>query len=161
MSETKALTFQELAAKGDGVLVKRGNVWTYPNAENDRSGTNLVLPLEYVSDAEVKKALQEGHLHAATAQMGGEVLSVRLKGIGAAPKVLNVVQAGTPEAGTELPPGSRVEHDAGKRTATAEELERSAAAQAKALKPEGAEVRHRRPHGIEPTSADAGARRGR
>jgi hypothetical protein len=143
MSE-KAATFHDLAAKGEGVLVKRGDVWTYPAADRDRSGTNVVLPVEYVSDAEVQQAIRDGHVHPATTAPGGAVLSVRVTD-GEAGKAISVAQAGTPEAGTELPPNSRPSHDAGMKPASPHDAERIAAAAARGPRAaEGSEVR--RPH---------------
>ncbi|GGC70724.1 hypothetical protein [Chelatococcus reniformis] len=132
MAEKKQNGAAALAKKGDGVLTRVGSVWTYPGCAIDPSGTNLRLPLEYVSDAEVKELLQAGDLVGVTQSVGGELLSVRLKGDDGA-VVLTTAQAGTAEAGTELPPGSRPTHDAGASVAAsaadiASEVERSFAA---------------------------------
>jgi hypothetical protein len=129
MSEAKT-PYREIAAKGDGVLVKRGAVWTYPTAEMDPSGTNVRLPVEYVSDAEVQQALRDGKMHPVTTETTGAVLSVRVTD-GAAPAAISVTQAGTPEAGTELPVGSRPSHDAGMKRSSAHDAERVAAAQSR------------------------------
>lgn len=137
---TKEAGFSDLAKKGDGILVKRGSVWTYPTAEMDRSGTNIQLPVEYVSDAEVQEALRGNKMHPVTTSATGEVLSVRITD-GEAPAAISVVQAGTPEAGTELPPNSRPSHDAGMKPTSAADTERLAHAQSRQLKAEGSEVR--------------------
>jgi hypothetical protein len=137
---SKETTFAALAGKGDGILIKRGTVWTYPAAEIDRSGTNVQLPLEYVTDAEVQEALRGGELHPATTGPGGDVLSVRLSD-GDVKAAISVAQAGTPEAGTELPPNSRPSHDAGMKSMSAADAERLAHAQTKVQKAEGSEVR--------------------
>ncbi len=133
--------YAALAAKGDGVLVKRGSVWTYPTAETDGSGTNIKLPVEYVTDQEVQQALRDGALVPATTETTGAPLSVRIK-TDDAPAAISVAQAGTPEAGTDLPPNSRPSHDAGMKSVSREGIERSTAAQTKAFKAEGAEFRH-------------------
>lgn len=141
MSEKKSTTsFEALAAKGDGVLVKRGDVWTYPTAEMDGSGTNLRLPVEYVTDTEVQEALRSGGLNPVTTLPSGAVMSVRVKGDGEAPAAISVAQAGTPEAGTELPHNSRPSHDAGMKRMTQGDAERLAVAQARPVRAaEGAE----------------------
>jgi hypothetical protein len=104
-------SLDDLLAKGEGVLSKRGNVWTYPGCLNDTSGTNLVLPLEYVTDVDVQKALSDGKLSAAVITPAGYVSSVRLASEGVA--VVQAGLAGSAEMGTELPPNSRVASDAG------------------------------------------------
>lgn len=136
----KSATFGDLASKGEGVLVKRGSVWTYPSCETDRSGTNIQLPVEYVSDAEVQQALRDGKLHPTTTDGVGAPVSVRVAD-GDAPVAISVVMAGTPEAGTELPPGSRPSVDAGMKPATAEDVHRVAAQTRQQVKPEGSEQR--------------------
>lgn len=152
--KNQAPNAQALAKKGNGVLVKHGNVWSYAGAQIDRSGTNLRLPEEYISDAEVKKMLADGDVVASSLGPMHEPLAVRFKGDEDA-VVVNVAQAGTAEAGTELPVNSRPEHDSGTVRMTpaeaAEIAERSVhahqAAQQAALVqairggPEGAEVR--------------------
>ncbi|GGC90447.1 hypothetical protein [Chelatococcus reniformis] len=112
MAEKKQNGAAALAKKGDGVLTRVGSVWTHPGCAIDPSGTNLRLPSEYVSDAEVREMLQAGDLVGVTQTVGGELLSVRLKG-DAGTVVLTTAQAGTAEAGTELPSNSRPTHDAG------------------------------------------------
>jgi hypothetical protein len=55
---------------------------------------------------------------------------------------LTAILAGTPEAGTELPPNSRPSHDAGMKPMSSDDAERVATLQtAKPLKPEGSENR--------------------
>ena len=121
--KNQAPTAQQLAKKGNGVLVKHGNVWSYAGAPIDRSGTNLQLPEEYITDAEVREMLESGELVVATHTPMHEPMAVRVKGDEEV-AVVSTVQAGTPEAGTELPPNSRVESDAGmKRLASAEAAE--------------------------------------
>lgn len=100
-----------LAEKGDGVLTKVGNVWSYPGAPMDRSGTNLRLPVEFVTDAEVQAAIQAEEAHASVLGFGGEVSAVRFGEAGTI-TAIGVHQIGTSEAGTELPPNSRPTHDA-------------------------------------------------
>jgi len=133
---TDKTTFGTLASKGDGVLVKRGSVWTYPTAEMDRSGTNIQLPVEYVSDAEVQQALRDGKLQPVTTDALGAPLAVRVSDKDA-PEAITVVQTGTPEAGTELPPNSRPTHDAGMKPPTADDTRRAAA---KPVKPDAAKA---------------------
>jgi hypothetical protein len=113
MSDKK---FHALAKKGDGALVRSGSVWTYPGAEMDRSGTNLRLPVEYVTDAEVQEALGAGHLTASVHGLDGQVAAVRVAKDGEGPTAIPMTMVGTSEAGTELPPNSRPTHDAAKAT---------------------------------------------
>lgn len=136
----KAPTYSDLASKGDGLLVKRGSVWTYPSCDTDRSGTNVQLPTEYVSDAVVQEALRDGKLHPATTDGVGAPIAVRVSG-GETVAAVSVVQAGTPEAGTELPPNSRPSVDAGMKPADPEEVERAPAQSTRQAKPEAAEQR--------------------
>jgi len=111
-------TIESLLEKGDGVLVKRGGVWTYPNAPNDRSGTNLVMPVEFVSEAAVQEALTKGELAPTATTMTGAPMSVMKKPEGDVPvRILNMAQAGSVEAATEMPLNSRPTHDAGKSDA--------------------------------------------
>lgn len=133
MADEKATTLKDLIKKGDGVLIKRNGVWTYPACANDPSGTNLVLPTEFVCDAEVTKALSEGDLRAAITSPTGTVSAVRL--IDDETAVLSSGQAGSPEMGTELPAGSRVELDAGAGKTSAAEVEQQVTDSLNALKP--------------------------
>jgi hypothetical protein len=123
MTMAEGNNLSALIKKGDGVLTKRGNVWTYPGAPNDMSGTNLVMPLEYVSDAEVQAALADGTLRAAVTNPTGFVSSVRM--MDDETPAITAGLAGTPEMGTELPPNSRVEHDAGSSPMSAADAERA------------------------------------
>lgn len=108
-------TIASLLEKGDGVLTKRANVWTYPGAPNDRSGTNLVLPLEFVSEAAVQEALKKGDVVARATDTMGVVTSVGRPAAENAPiRVINMMTAGSVDAATELPPNSRPTHDAGR-----------------------------------------------
>lgn len=111
-------TVESLLEKGDGVLVKRNGVWTYPNAPNDRSGTNLVMPIEFVSEAAVQEALTKGNLVPSATSVDGVPTSVVRKPEGDVPvRVFNMAHAGSVEAATELPLNSRPTHDAGKSDA--------------------------------------------
>jgi hypothetical protein len=108
-------TIDSLLAKS-GILIKRGEVWTYPGAENDPSGTNLTIPLEFVSGAVVDDALAKGDLVVRAADMLGTPTSVGKPSADGQPiRVVNMAQAGTSELGTETPPNSRPTHDAGRR----------------------------------------------
>lgn len=162
MAESSS-TFRAIAEKGEGVLVRHpSGVWTYPDAPMDTSGTNLRLPQEYVSDAEVQKALAEGHLLGVTNDPGSGLRSVRLKaGKGDEAIVMSVAAAGTAEAGTELPPNSRPSMDAGAKVMTAEEAAAAAERSMASLRPvgavEGGEAR-KAPSDSE-TAADADAHR--
>jgi hypothetical protein len=163
----------ELAAKGDGMLVRRGNVWSYPGASIDASGTNLHLPVEYVTDEEVQAALGTGDMFAVTRTADNQVLSVRIKdGDEDAPAVLTTAQAGTADAGTELPANSRPSHDAGKSTITSAEASEQAARAISAVVPqrlvrpavvEGTSLKGRESpeHGEKEPTTERGARKGR
>ena len=108
-------TIASLLDKGDGVLTKRAGVWTYPGAPNDRSGTNLVLPVEFVSEAAVQDALTKGDVVPRATDTMGVVTSVGRPSIEGAPvRVINMMLAGSVEAATELPLNSRPTHDAGR-----------------------------------------------
>lgn len=87
-----------LAGKGDGVLTKVGSVWTYPGCPIDPSGTNLRLPMEYVSDADVQELLRDGSASAATLDASGNALAVRFDGAG---RAVTAAQIGTVDAATE------------------------------------------------------------
>jgi hypothetical protein len=135
------MSVKELIKKGDGLLSRRSGVWTYPGCANDTSGTNLVLPLEYVSDVEVQKALADGDIVAAVMSPAGVVTSVRLAAEDA-PAVILAGQAGTPEMGTEWPEGARVESDAGAGPVKARDVEKqvlAAAADAARVQPAAAD----------------------
>ncbi|MGI3900533.1 MAG: hypothetical protein ACRYGP_28305 [Janthinobacterium lividum] len=112
---TVPATIASLLDKGDGVLTKRANVWTYPGAPNDRSGTNLVLPLEFVSEAAVQEALKKGEVVPRATDTMGVVVSIGRPATEGAPvRVINMMMAGSVEAATELPLNSRPTHDAGR-----------------------------------------------
>ncbi|MCX4195112.1 hypothetical protein OMR07_05615 [Methylobacterium organophilum] len=167
MTTSKA-DFQALADKGAGSLVKVSGVWSYPGAPVDSSGSNLQLPVEYVSDADVQEGLRDGTLVAAVNDPYGNVSAVRIaqEGVTVVPAGLT----GTAEMGTELPPGSRPEHDAGRQPITQVEAEQQTVA---GLPGEGAEVKGRqaaedpnRTDGLtgsfgKEKTQDAGTRRGR
>ena len=124
-----------LAAKGGGNLVRHpgSGVWSYPGAPMDNSGTNVHLPVEYVTDAEVRAALDAGELH----PIMGDGNSVRVRGSNNAPPIaISMAMAGSPEVGTELPIGSRPSHDAGMKRFSPEETaaEQRKAAEAAAAK---------------------------
>jgi hypothetical protein len=161
-SDNKAVT--DLAAKAGGVLIRQGAVWTYPGAPMDPSGTNMRLPLEYVTDAQVSAALEANALVAATVAPGGFVTAVQVAGDAVRP-VVSTALAGTAEASTELRVGSRPSIDAGTVPASAADAERQAAAYIASVnrRPEGAELRAVDPAAVakEPVTADVGARRGR
>jgi hypothetical protein len=129
-----------LAAKGNGILVKRGTVWSYAGADLDTSGTNLRLPVEYVSDADVQAALQDGSFMAAVTDPFGSVTSVRLAADGVVAVTAGL--AGTAEMGTELPLNSRVESDAGAGLVTQAQIEAQTVA---GLPGEGGEIPGRDP----------------
>ncbi len=119
MAKTVPATIDSLLEKGGGVLIKRSGVWTYPNAENDRSGTNLVLPAEFLPDAVVQEALSKGELVSRVNDVMGVVSSVGKPGQdGQNVRLVNLSQAGSVEAATELPLNSRPTHDAGKKDQT-------------------------------------------
>ncbi|SFJ68122.1 hypothetical protein [Methylobacterium brachiatum] len=167
MTTSKA-DFQALADKGAGSLIKVSGVWSYPGAPVDSSGTNLRLPLEYVSDADVQEGLRDGTLVAAVNDPYGHVSAVRIaqEGVTVVPAGLT----GTAEMGTELPPNSRPEHDAGRLPISQVLAERQTVA---GLTGEGAEIQGRqaaedpaRTDGLtgsfgKEKTQDAGARRGR
>ncbi|TCR60950.1 hypothetical protein [Bosea sp. BK604] len=106
------MDIKDLLEKGDGTLVRTNGVWSYPGAPLDPSGTNLRLPIDHVSDAEVQAALGDESLVVAVTNPDGTALAVRVKGDGAH-RVLTTAQAGTAEAVTELPVGSHPSVDAG------------------------------------------------
>lgn len=157
--KNQASAVHALIKKGDGVLVKRGNVWTYAGAPIDRSGTNLQLPEEYITEAEVHKLLASGELVAATHSAMHDVLSVRLKNDGDAISI-TTAQAGTADAGTELPRNSRPEQDAGARQLTPAEAAAAAerAAQSFVTRP-AAVVVEGAPARLVPVQDDKGQKR--
>ncbi|WP_342106311.1 hypothetical protein [Methylobacterium sp. SI9] len=117
-STSSAPTIESLLEEGNGVLVKRGSVWSYPGCPNDRSGTNLVLPIESVSDAEVQAALVSGDLVAKAGDVMGGTTAVTAKPAeGEIVMTVNPMLAGSVEAATELPLNSRPTHDAGRSDA--------------------------------------------
>jgi hypothetical protein len=127
-------SIRDLCDKGEGILTRFGHVWSYPGAKMDPSGTNLRLPIENVSDAEVTEALANGQLVAATIEPGGFLRAVRLVVEGADPiPLLLTSQAGTADAGTELPAGSRPSQDAGATTPTPNEAAETTAANLRTL----------------------------
>jgi hypothetical protein len=110
---------------GTGILSKRGGVWAAPEAPLDLSGTNLRLPLEYVSDEDVQKGIQDGSLVVIT--IGSDNLPYAVRKKPEKDEVVMVVgaaQAGTAEAGTELPPNSKPSQDAGTKRMTPDEAAR-------------------------------------
>lgn len=167
MTTSKA-DFQALADKGAGSLIKVGGVWSYPGAPVDVSGTNLRLPVEYLSDAAVQEGLRNGTLVAAVNDPYGNVSAVRIAQDGVI--VVPAGLTGTGEMGTELPVGSRPEHDAGRQPITQVQAEKQTVA---GLTGEGAEIQGRqaaedpsRTDGLtgsfgKEKTADAGSRRGR
>ena len=132
---TEVATINSLLAKGN-VLVKRGSVWSYPGSPNDRSGTNLVMPLDYVTDAEVQEALASGDLVVAAVDTYGGVAAVKAKPAeGETVRIVNPALAGTAEAGTEMPVNSRPTHDAGRSDVEAEYVVPATAATQKPVEP--------------------------
>lgn len=115
-----------LAEKGEGVLTRFGTVWSYPGVDMDPSGSNLRLPIEHVSAAAVKAALDDTIVAVSTFDIAGQPLSVRIVVDGEQPKVLSAAQAGTPDAGTQLPPGSKPSTDAGAIAVSPEDAAREA-----------------------------------
>jgi hypothetical protein len=110
---------------GSGILSKRGGVWAAPESPIDPSGTNLRLPLEYVSDEEVQKGIHDGSLVVITIGSDGLPYAVRKKpGKDEPVMTMSAAQAGTAEAGTELPPNSKPSQDAGTRRMTPDEAAR-------------------------------------
>jgi hypothetical protein len=87
-----AKNLKELAAKGDGVLIRVGDGWSYPGAAVDGDAI--------ASDAEVKAALASGAFVVAMQRLDGTPVSIRPAG-GKAVKALSITQAGTVEARTE------------------------------------------------------------
>jgi hypothetical protein len=105
-----------------GVLSKRGGVWAAPETPTDPSGTNLRLPTEYVSDEEVQKAIHDGSVVVIAIGSDSLPFAVRKKPEeGEVVMTMGAAQAGTAEAGTELPPNSRPSLDAGARRMTPDE----------------------------------------
>lgn len=98
----ETISAQALAAKGNGVLVKTGSVWSYSGAPLDPSGTNLRLPLEYVQQSEIDEAVASGDAVVTTRDFSGLPLAVQFGGEEPA-RVLLPHQVGTVEASTELP----------------------------------------------------------
>lgn len=142
-----------LLRKGDGVLTRRGNVWSYPGSPNDLSGTNVVLPMEHVSDVAVQAALADGVLRAAVVAPSGHVSAVRH--IEDETTLVRAGLAGTAELGTELPPNSRVSHDAGMVPTSSADAEKQAseALRATVAKPATAESA-RKPDQLEAKKRD-------
>jgi len=79
-----------------------------------------------VSDAEVQAALGDDVVVVAIVNPDGSPLAVRVKGDGEH-RILTSAQAGTAEAGTELPVGSHPSVDAGAGSGPAEGGEKPAA----------------------------------
>jgi hypothetical protein len=110
---------------GSGILSKRGSVWAPPEMPMDLSGTNLRLPTEYVSDEEVQKAIHDGSVVVVTIGSDNLPYAVRKKpGKDESVMTMQASQAGTAEAGTELPPNSHPSQDAGTKRMTPEEAAR-------------------------------------
>lgn len=127
-------TIEDLIAK-EGILVKRNGVWSNPSEPLDPSGTNLKLPLNYVSANEVDAAIKDGSLVVAAAGADGMATAVALPAKeGEARRVIVPASiAGTAEAGTELPPNSRPTHDAGSAPISPREAEQAVIDRAKAM----------------------------
>ena len=137
-SEGAPITIDQMLDKGDGILVRRGHVWTYPNAETDRSGTNLKLPVESVGDAIVQEAIKSGDLVPLVTDATGGIVSVTRKPAeGETVRVVNMAQAGTVELGTEVPLNSRPTHDAGRRPGEVDPAIAQGKVAPKAPKPSG------------------------
>ncbi|MCX5496445.1 hypothetical protein OSH11_17190 [Kaistia dalseonensis] len=113
--DTPANPVRTLALKGEGILSRhRSGVWSYPGAPLDPSATNLVLPVEYVTEQQIREALAGTDYAVITKDPLHEPLAIRLLGDGevARPAISNAM-AGSAEAGTEVPKNYRPEHDAG------------------------------------------------
>lgn len=138
MPEGSAPTVEGLMGKegGSGILAKRHGVWAPPETPIDPSGTNLRLPVEYVSDEEVQKGIHDGNLVVITIGSDNLPYAVRKK-----PEKDEVVmtmgaaQAGTAEAGTELPPNSHPSQDAGTKRMTPDEAARMTERLSEAMMP--------------------------
>lgn len=124
---TEAATVDGILGKegGSGVLSKRGGVWAAPESPIDNSGTNLRLPLEYVSEEEVQKAIHDGSVVVVAIGSDNLPFAVRKKPEeGEVVMTLPASQAGTAEAGTELPKNSHPSQDAGTKRITPDEAAR-------------------------------------
>lgn len=108
---------------GGGILSKhRSGVWASPGTPIDLSGTNLRMPTEYVSDEEVQKAVHDGSVIVIALGSDNLPYAVRKKPKeGEVVLTLSAAQAGTAEAGTELPPNSHPSQDAGTKRMTPDE----------------------------------------
>jgi hypothetical protein len=127
MAEQQAATVDGLLSKegGSGILSKRGGVWSTPETPIDPSGTNLRLPIEYVSDEEVQKAIHDGEVVVITIGSDNLPYAVRRKPEeGEVVLTMQASQAGTAEAGTELPKNSHPSQDAGTKRMTPDEAAR-------------------------------------
>lgn len=115
MAEASAVAgVRALAEKGEGMLVRHASgVWSYPGASIDLSGTNLVLPMESVTDAAVQEALGGEDFVVVTRNPDNTPRSIRVVSGDQPVVVMSTAAAGTAEAGTELPLNSRPSHDAG------------------------------------------------
>lgn len=161
MAEEKTTTVADLLAKSDtGTLVRhRSGVWSYPGAPMDPSGTNLRIPVESVTDADIQAGLLDGSFVAAG--MGPEN---RVTAIRAAPAegevrmgFVSSARAGSVEAATELPVGSRPTHDAGARRTSQLEVETIAgrASRGEPLRQEGDDFGNEARAPIDPGSGKA------
>lgn len=131
----RAAYIRQLIEKGDGVIIRYpAGVWSYPGAEIDRSGTNLRLPLEHVSDNEVREALQKGGFVAKTMDAVGQPVAVATAGEGTPARAITLAQAGSVDAATELPENSRPSIDAGYRPPSPAEVDGVATAAANAAR---------------------------
>jgi stringent starvation protein B len=111
---------------GGNILSKhRSGVWASPGTPIDLSGTNLRLPVEYVSDEEVQKAIHDGSVVVIAIGSDNLPFAVRKKpDKDEVVMTLSASQAGTAEAGTELPPNSHPSQDAGAKRMTPDEAAR-------------------------------------
>jgi hypothetical protein len=178
-SADKALSSDEIFEKGGGTIVRVGNVWTYPGCPMDNSGTNLRLPIESIPHDDVQAWIRDGDVLPAALDHNQRLVAVRQKPAdpeAPSPPVLLSTQAGTPEAGTELPIGSHPALDAGRRAVSPAEAALAATksmlhlAQPHGLLTggtagggvEGAETGKQEPSiSKEPTQEQTGARKGR
>lgn len=100
-------------------------IWSYPGAPMDPSGTNVKLPVDYTTEAEINEGIEDGTL--VVSALGNDLsrssvsLAANFSG-----RVHTPVTAGTVEASTQLPPGSQPTHDAGSVPMTAAQAEQGA-----------------------------------
>jgi hypothetical protein len=115
----------ELLQHGTALRRFAPGIWSYVGAPLDPSGTNLKLPIDYTTEAEIDAGIEDGSL--SVAAMGSDLSrSAVVASDGFAGRVHTPMSAGTVEASTQLPVGSQPTHDAGSVPATAQEAEEGA-----------------------------------